>query len=155
MLYTLFIVIALVLAALGWFTRGWWGQRRLAGKLPHARESLANEQSRLEREFIEKAPAAGKPRGLTWVACDFHEGAVLAYDRTTGEVYALRAVTVQFEATPGGGMEEVEAVGSLRYATAVFIYRGGSWTTDGRVVFNLGPQETLEKYHSTLTPLAA
>jgi hypothetical protein len=154
-LYSLLLVIVVALAIFGWFTRGWWGQRRLGAQLTKARESIAAEQPRIEREFFDKASASGKPRGLRWVTCDFHDHALLAYDRTTGEIYSLRGVTVRFEAIAGGGMEDVEAVANLRYATAVFVYRGKRWTTDGRVVFNLGPHETLvEKYRASLTPLA-
>ena len=155
MFYTLLIVVVLGLAAVGWFTRGWWSRRRFASQLAQARLGLVNQQPQVERDFLDKASAGGKPRGLKWVDCDFHEGALLAYDRATAEIYALYGVTIRFEAIPGGGMEEVEAVGNLRYATAVLVYRGRKWTSDGRVVFNLSPQETLEKYSDSLTPLAA
>ncbi|HYO25559.1 MAG TPA: hypothetical protein VEQ85_11500, partial [Lacipirellulaceae bacterium] len=67
-----------------------------------------------------------------------------------GELYALVGVTVSFEAVAGGGMEEVEAVGNLRAATAVFVHRGGRWTTDGRVVFNLSPEAALAHYQESL-----
>ena len=45
-----------------------------------------------------KAAASGKPRGLTWKQCEFHDDALLAYDRTSGEIYALRGATIEFEA---------------------------------------------------------
>ena len=47
-------------------------------------------------------------------------------------------------------MEDVEAVGNLRSATAVFAHRRGAWTTEGRVVFNLEPNEALEHFSESL-----
>jgi hypothetical protein len=47
-------------------------------------------------------------------------------------------------------MEEVEAVGNLRSATAVFGYRDGAWGTDGRAVFNLEPSEALDRFGAAL-----
>jgi hypothetical protein len=152
-LYTLLIGLVAALVVLGWFARGWWGQRRFATQFAQARASLSADRNTAEIEFFEMASASGKPRGLRWVDCDFHDDALLAYDGANGEIYALRGVTVRFEAVAGGGMEDVEAVGNLRFATAVFLYRNKRWTTDGRVVFNLGPRETLERYKANLSPL--
>jgi hypothetical protein len=78
---------------------------------------------------------------------------VFAVDRVTGELYAFVAATVSFSAIEGGGMEEVEAVSNLRAATAVFVHREGRWTTDGRVVFNLGPDAAVSHYVETLAPV--
>ena len=50
-------------------------------------------------------------------------------------------------------MEDVEAVGNLRAATAVFDWKGGDWTTQGRAVFNLEPHEVLERYGESLEPV--
>jgi len=74
----------------------------------------------------------------------------MAHDRTNGELVGLVGVTIGFEAVQGGGMEDVEAVGNLRAATAVFTHNGRQWTTAGRVVFNLEPREVLERYGNTL-----
>jgi len=62
-------------------------------------------------------------------------------------------VTIRFEAVVGGDMEEVEAVGNLRCATAVFTYDGFRWTTTGRAVFNLEPPEVLAHYAENLEPV--
>lgn len=148
--YSLIAIGLLALAALGWLARGWWGRRSHTKRADRARATLPAEREQLERKFLQAANATGKPRGLRWVECNFQEGALFAYDRTNGDICALRGVTIRFEAIEGGGMEEVEAVGNLRYATAVFNYRKNIWTTDGRAVFNLSPQETLEKYRGSL-----
>lgn len=74
----------------------------------------------------------------------------MARDRANGELVGLVGVTISFEAIEGGGMEEVEAVGNLRAATAVFNWSGREWTTQGRAVFNLEPREVLERYRDSL-----
>ena len=47
-------------------------------------------------------------------------------------------------------MEDVEAVGNLRAATAVFTHNGREWTTHGRTIFNLEPHEVLERHRDSL-----
>jgi hypothetical protein len=44
-------------------------------------------------------------------------------------------------------MEGVAAVGNLRNASAVFVFRKGQWLTDGRAVMNLGPVEAIQHFH--------
>ena len=73
--------------------------------------------------------------------------------RETGELCALVGVTISFEAIVGGGMEEVEAVGNLRSATAVFRVVDGRWQTDGRAIFNLNPIEAIAYYQENLSPI--
>ena len=99
-------------------------------------------------QFLAAANQTGKPRGLRWVDCEFGDGYELARDRATGQLIALVPVTVSFEAIEGGSMEGVEAVGKLRNATAVFTFARGHWTTAGKAVFNLNPDETLVHFKS-------
>jgi len=103
--------------------------------------------------FLEAAAATGKPRGLRWKQCELEPTELFAIDQATREIVALVAVTIGFEAIPGGDMEEVEAVGNLRRATAVFVYRQREWTTDGRAVFNLEPEQTLQRFAESIVPL--
>ena len=77
----------------------------------------------------------------------------LSRDRANGAIVGLVGVTIGFEAVEGGGMEEVEAVGNLRAATAVFTHNGREWTTQGRAVFNLEPGEVVERYRESLEPV--
>ena len=70
----------------------------------------------------------------------------LLYERQTGRLAALVAVTVQFEAIEGGDMEGLPAVGNLRNASAVFFYDRGRWRTTGKTVFNLNPGEAIEHF---------
>lgn len=119
------------------------------------RESAARQDFQLRREWLEArfftlASSSGKPRGLTWVDCDFDDEVVFARERRTGELRALVGLTIRFEAIEGGGMEDNPNVANLRAATAVFHHRNGAWETDGRSVFNLTPEQTVDHYQHEL-----
>jgi hypothetical protein len=100
----------------------------------------------LEDLFLQQAAATGKPRGLRWMACELQGDPLFAVDPKQDTLFALVTTTIRFEAIEGGDMEEVEAVGNLRSATAVFVYHNDQWTTDGRAVFNLGRMETCKRF---------
>jgi hypothetical protein len=119
-------------------------------QLAKARLDFHRQRERLEAKFFELAAASGKPRGLRWVGCDFDDDVAYARDRHSGELAALVAVTISFEAIPGGPMEHVEAVSNLRAATAVFRLDKDRWKTDGRAVFNLNPTEAIAYYRDDL-----
>jgi hypothetical protein len=117
------------------------------------REAVAEfeaARSALEPAFLAAASATGRPRGLRWTGCRLEGPPLFAADRVSDELFALVGATVSFAAIEGGGMEEVEAVGNLRAATAVFVRRDGAWTSDGRAVFNLDPAATLAHYRDSL-----
>jgi len=115
-----------------------------------ALKQFVRRREELEAAFFKAASASGKPRGLAWKQCSFQQGVVLARDRGNADLVGLVGVTVSFEAIEGGGMEDVEAVGNLRAATAVFTYSKRKWSTQGRVIFNLEPREVLTRYAETL-----
>lgn len=118
-----------------------------------ALRQFERNRERLEAEFFQAASTSGKPRGLKWKQCGFQPGVVLARDRANGDIVGLVGVSVSFDAVEGGAMEDVEAVGNLRAATAVFTHNGSKWSTQGRVVFNLEPREVLTRYRSSLDAL--
>ncbi len=136
------IVVAIALRAVS--------RRRQRARRDRARAEFDVLRELLENKFLAAAAATGKPRGLRWVTCAFEDPVVFAVDRVSNELVALVAATISFEAIPGGDMEDVEAVGNLRAATAVLIHRQGGWETDGRVVYNHSPQETLERFAEAL-----
>jgi hypothetical protein len=111
-----------------------------------ARELFALQRERLEAKFLDMAAASGKPRGLRWKDCDWASEVRFARDRTTGQLAALVAVTIRFEAIEGGDMEHVPAVGNLREATAVFYFSRGQWHTSGKALFNMNPDEALDHF---------
>jgi len=108
------------------------------------------QRERLEAKFVELAGSSGKPRGLRWTDCMFEDEVTYARHRQTGELCAFVGATIAFEAVEGGGMEDVEAVGNLRAATAVFRLDRGRWQTDGRAIFNLNPAEAIAYYQDNL-----
>jgi hypothetical protein len=111
-------------------------------------------REQLEAKFLTKAAASGKPRGLKWSDCEFENDVTYARDRQTRQLSAFVAVTIKFEALAGGGMEDVEAVGNAKYATAVFHYDPKHrWTTEGRAIFNLNPSEAVRRFNDTLEPV--
>ena len=147
-----FSLFALILVA--WLLWALLRPALFARRVQRALRQFARHRGDLESQFFQAAAASGKPRGLAWKSCAFQDGVVLARDRANGELVALIGVTIGFEAIEGGGMEDVEAVGNLRAATAVFTHTGRDWTTSGRAVFNLEPREVLERYRSSLDAIA-
>lgn len=115
-----------------------------------ARRDFHRQREQLEAKFVKLAAGSGKPRGLRWIDCDFENDVTYARDRGTHQLSAFVAVTISFEAIEGGGMEEVEAVGNLRAATAVFQFERDRWATQGRAIFNLNPTEAIQYYQAKL-----
>ncbi len=152
--WSIIVLVVVAAVALVAITR----RRRIAQdslRRADALSGFSSELPELGRAFLEAASATGKPRGLRWEDCRLEGDPVFAVDRVNGDLFALVNATVTFSAVEGGGMEDVEAVGNLRAATAVFIHRGGVWTSDGRVVFNLNPAEALNHYRDSLAPVGA
>jgi hypothetical protein len=120
-----------------------------------ARREFHLKREQLEAKFLHLAGDSGKPRGLRWVDCDFENDVTYARDKRNGQLSAFVGVTISFEAVEGGGMEEVEAVGNLRAATAVFGFdERRQWYTDGRAIFNLNPSEAIQYYQANLELVA-
>jgi hypothetical protein len=111
-----------------------------------ARAQFDRQRPALETQFFQAAASSGKPRGLRWTKCEWGTAVELARERQTGQLLALVGVTISFEAIEGGDMEGVTAVGNLRNASAVFFYDAGRWSTVGRAVFNLNPDEAIEHF---------
>jgi len=122
--------------------------------LERAREMFTLQRDHLAEQFLEAASATGKPRGLRWKRCDFDDGVCFARDQSSRELHALVGVTIGFEAVEGSDMEDVEAVGNLRNATAVFVFRTGQWRSNGRALFNMNPNEALEHFKEQFEAIA-
>lgn len=141
-----------IASAAGWLWRR-WRVAQLHAQRQLARMQFADDRAELEATFLKAAAATGKPRGLNWEKCQLGDQHVFAIDRVSGELYAMVGATISFTAIAGGDMEDVEAVGNLRYATAVFVYRRGSWHSDGQAVFNLEPAQAVQHYEESLSLL--
>ena len=149
------IISSLAATAIAWWVaRGYWRRRRASRQLRLATQKFPRQRERLERQFLEVAGSLGKPRGLRWTRCDLDGAPVFAIDRVNGDIYALVGVIIGFEAIEGGGMEDVEAVANLRNGSAVFKWHRGGWTTEGRAMFNLSPDDAIEHYKKVLQRVA-
>ena len=92
------------------------------------------------------AQATGKPRGLRWKDCQFEVTRGVCPRQADRRSRRLVAVTIAFEALPGSDMEDNPNVGNLRNASAVFFYHKGHWSTVGKAVFNMNPNEAIEHF---------
>lgn len=153
MFYYFLFGCTLLLVVGGWLLRGVLGRHSWYRRLSRATAALENNWAMLEEEFLHSAAATGKPRGLIWKKSKFHDSATLVRDRATADLYALVGITIAFEATVGGGMEEVAAVSNLRCATALLEWRNNRWSTAGRVLFNLEPRDAIDHYAKHLEPI--
>jgi hypothetical protein len=145
------IFLAFVFAVtLAWLAFGVFRRNRFTKQIERARRQFSENRPAFSKLFLEVAAASGKPRGLLWKQADLNDHLLLARDRANGELVGLVGVTISFEAIQGGAMEDVEAVGNLRAATAVFTHDGRYWTTQGRTIFNLEPYEVLERHRENL-----
>lgn len=118
--------------------------------LDHARKQFHLRREWLEANFLTLAAQSGKPRGLQWVDCEFEDAVSFARDRHTGRLRALVGVTISFEATIGGGLEDNPNVGNLRAATAIFYLDDAAWSSTGRAIFNLNPVQAIQHYGQEL-----
>lgn len=131
-----------IIIALGW----WLWQLVKAIKAERARELFRLQHERFEEQLLKTATATGLPRGLKWLSCPISGDALLVRDSLTGGIVALVPVVIQFEPIEGSDMVDVPAAHEPRPATAVFSFAHGTWETNGRVVFNHTPEQTVAAY---------
>jgi hypothetical protein len=122
-------------------------------RLQQALRQFRLERESLEARFFDLAAASGKPRGLRWVHCDWQRTATFGRDVRTRLLTAFVSVEIHFEAVEGGDMEDVEAVGTIRDASAVFHYDHGHWGTGGKALFNMNPGEAIQRLEGQFTPV--
>ncbi len=127
----------------------WW-QRRDAR---HAIRLFQTRREMLEAKFFDMAQSQGKPRGLRWLDCEWFNEVTFARDKNSGLLTAFVGINIRFEAIEGGDMEDVAAVGTIRDAVAVFHFHDGSWGTGGKALFNMNPQDALEKLVAQFDPI--
>jgi hypothetical protein len=81
-----------------------WRIAQLNARMKLAMLDFVENRDGLAAQFLQAANATGKPRGLHWKDCQLAAGEQFARDRVTGELYALVAATICFEAIEGGAM---------------------------------------------------
>lgn len=149
-----YVVGAVVAVALLWFLV----LRHPVSRILREREAKAAiRQFRIQREaleakFFDLAGRRGKPRGLRWLECDWQPAVTFARAVDTHLLTAFVAVNIHFEAIEGGDMEDVDAVDTVRDAAAVFHYSAGRWGTGGRALFNMNPQDAIERLQGQYVP---
>lgn len=111
------------------------------------------QREQLEAKFFDMASRLGKPRGVRWLDCDWQDRVTFGRDLKTGMLTAFAAVEIRFEALPGSDMEDIEHVGKLRDAAALFHFEGGAWGTGGRALFNMNPTDALARLHDQYEPV--
>ena len=145
------VVAALVVAS--WLLRGRWkrfGRRR---ETRRALDRFRLEREQLEAKFFDLARTRGKPRGVRWINCDWLDRVTFARGIDDGMLAAFVGVNISFEAIEGGDMEDVEAVGMVRDAAALFHFHNGHWGTGGRALFNMDPQDALQRLEGQFEPV--
>lgn len=142
----MWVVAGVVAAVL--FLWAWRGLRSFGGlvSVERAKEMFRLQREVLEAHFFKAASQSGKPRGLIWKDCQFEDGVHFVRERATRQIAALVGVTISFEAVPGSDMEGLPAVGNLRHGSAVFFYHAGHWSTVGKAVFNMSPDEAIQHF---------
>lgn len=149
-------VFLLGLIPMLFWTAARWATRRLRAEEQRAQAEFRLARERLEAKFFDLAARSGKPRGLRWVDVDFLDDQVcFARDRLNGMLAAFVGVNISFEAIEGGDMEDVAAVSTIRDAVALFHYDGQNWGTGGKALFNVNPQQALDRFHQQFVPLVS
>jgi|GEM_PF-788978 len=118
-----------------------------------ARRLFLQNQKLLQELFLELARSRGKPQDLYWARCDWKPEVTFAQEVDSGLLTAFQQIEIQFEAVPGGEMEDVEAVDQAKFASAVFHYGSQGWGTGGRALFNLSPSDCVERLAGQYLPV--
>jgi len=149
LIWVLLVIAVCVLggAALVW--RPFSIARRRA-RFADACRDFHHQRERLEAKFVQLGATGGKAEGPRWSDCFFDDDVAYARSRSTGELSAFVAVTIEMDEFDRRSSGAPDAVGNLRSATAVFRFDGSHWETDGRAIFNLTPTEAIHFYQRDL-----
>ncbi len=111
--------------------------------LSRIKESYQLQAIIIQLEFLKQVRETGKPRGLLWKEIQFADVPVFIQDDQSKQYLALLSCVVEFEAIEGDDMEDNPNANLPKEGTAVFEFSRGHWVTQGRVLFNMNPQESL------------
>jgi hypothetical protein len=131
---------------------------RLARRFRRRQEVSAVDLFRMQREqleakFFDLARGRGIPRDLRWVECEWLPEVTWGRSIEDGMLTAFVGVNIRFEAIEGGDMEDVEAVGLVRDAAAIFHFQDGRWGTGGRAMFNMDPVDAIDRLSGQYEPV--
>ena len=111
------------------------------------------QREQLEAKFFDLARGRGIPRDLRWGECDWLPEVTWGRAIEDGMLTAFVGVNIRFEAIEGGDMEDVEAVGLVRDAAAIFHFQDGRWGTGGRAMFNMDPVDAIDRLSGQYEPV--
>ena len=111
------------------------------------------QREQLEAKFFDLARGRGIPRDLRWVECDWLPEVTWGRAIEDGMLTAFVGVNIRFEAIEGGDMEDVEAVGLVRDAAAIYHFQDGRWGTGGRAMFNMDPVDAIDRLSGQYEPV--
>lgn len=126
-----------------------------------AKRDFRWQRERLEAKFVQIGQQRVGSTIRRWVDCDFDDEVTFVRSRLTRQLSAFVSVTITLESI-FPGIEAHEAHDSIppflpephskvfRIATGMFVYNGTHWDTDGRIIFNLSPSETIRFYRRDL-----
>lgn len=146
------VVAILTAAAILWKWNPFRRRKRVA-RFAEVRRDFHRQRERLEAKFVQLGMGSARPDAARWTDCEFDDDVAYARNRTTGELSAFVAVTIELE-DGDHPSTAADAVRSQRAATAVFRFDRDHWETDGRAIFNLTPTEAIRFYHRDLELLA-
>ena len=126
-----------------------------------AKREFRWQRERLEAKFVQISEQRTETTQRPWVHCDFDDEVTFVRSRASGQLSAFVSITITIENSPAD--PELHRIINpilpflsetpskiYREATGVFIYNKTHWDTDGRVVFNLSPSETIRFYRRDL-----
>ena len=105
-------------------------------------------------KFVQLGSLPAKPDMPRWTDCDFDDDVAYARNRSSGELSAFVAVTLELGQPIHHSTASVDMTTHFRSATAVFRFDRDRWETDGRAIFNLTPTEAIRFYHRELEMIA-
>jgi hypothetical protein len=149
----LFWILLIAAVALGVVVGLIWRPLRAAWRETRFAEACRDfhrQRERLEAKFVQLGAIRAKPDAPRWSDCQFDDDVAYARNRSTGELSAFVAVTIEMDNADTRSIGPPDAVGNLRAATAVFRFDRDHWETDGRAIFNLTPTEAIHFYQRDL-----
>lgn len=151
--WTSLAAAAILLLGCGLVIRIRWRECLPSREITRAVGDFRLQREQLEAKFFDLASNKKKPRGLRWLDCDWQDHVTFARDVRSGLLTAFVGVNIRFEAIEDEDMVDVEAVGTVRDAAAVFHYQRGRWGTGGRALFNMDPQDALARLEGQFEPV--
>lgn len=100
-LWWIIVAAILLLAFLVWV---WFPIRAgfRGARLTEARRDFHRQRERLEVKFVQLGMSSNRHDAPRWIDCEFEDDVVYARNRTTGELNAFVAVTIEMEEGAGG-----------------------------------------------------